>query len=316
MRKSETRFFGYILFFCISVIFTFFTGCGKTPDPKTDKPDQNASTQEKNPAASGKFKDVVLKLGRIPFTNSSEMVRQHEGFMKYLKETLGVKETRLVTASNYDGIVKKLERGEIDIGWLGSLAYVENKEKIKMKPLVKPVRFGSTSYRGIIIVRGDSGIRNLSDLKGKKFAWVEKESASGYTFPKALLIEAGINPDKDFSEAAFLTKHDAVVLNVLLGKFDAGACYDDARKTLKDQEKTRELTILGTTQDISNEPIVCRSDLPEDLVAQIKDAFIKLSLKNPVHKAILQNLTDVQGFLPADDSDYDYVKKMYSLLKN
>ncbi|MBF0547867.1 MAG: phosphate/phosphite/phosphonate ABC transporter substrate-binding protein [Candidatus Riflebacteria bacterium] len=303
----------------VTIIFSMaiFSGCGGgAGDSKSDKTGKtNTQVDGKTlDSSASKFKDVVIKVGRIPFSNSSDLVRQHEGLMKYLKDTLGVKEARLVTASNYDGILQKLDRGEIDIGWLGTQAYVEGKEKFKLKPLVKPVRFGTTSYRGIIIARGDSGIKRLSDLKGKKFAWVEKESASGYIFPKAILIEAGINPDKDFSEAAFLTKHDAVVLNVLLGKYDAGACYDDARKTLKDQEKARELTILGTTQDISNEPLVCRADLPDDLTAMIKDAFLKLSINNPLHKAILQPCTDVQGFVPANDADYEYVRKVYRLL--
>ncbi|MBF0502139.1 MAG: phosphate/phosphite/phosphonate ABC transporter substrate-binding protein [Candidatus Riflebacteria bacterium] len=279
----------------------------------------HTGTGEKTASASSKggntLAETVLRVGRVPFSNSSEMFRQHEGFMKYLKDELGVKEARLVTASNYEGILGKLERGEIDIGWLATLAYVDNKAKYKLKPLVKPVRFQSTSYRGIIIARGDSGIKNLSDLKGKKFAWVEKESASGYSFPKALLYEAGIDPDKDFAESAFLTKHDAVVYNVLLGKYDAGACYDDARKTLKDQEKINELTIIATTQDISNEPIVCRDDLPADLVEKVKAALLKLSYENPVHRTILENLTEVQGFVPAADSDYEYVRKMNDLLK-
>lgn len=265
---------------------------------------------------SSAFGDTILRMGRIPFSNSSDLVRQHEELMKYLKDELGVKEARLVTASNYDGILSKLERGEIDIGWLGSLAYIDGKDRYKLKPLVKPVRFKTTSYRGIIITRVDSGIKKLGDLKGKKFAWVEKESASGYTFPKALFYEQQVDPDKDFAEAAFLTKHDAVVYNVLLGKYDAGACYDDARKTLRDPEKINELTILATTQDISNEPIVCREDLPNDLVEKIKAAFLKLNFDNPVHRMILQKCTDVQGFVPAQDSDYDYVRKMNTLLQN
>ncbi|EKD83897.1 MAG: hypothetical protein ACD_39C00383G0001, partial [uncultured bacterium] len=162
------------------------------------------------------------------------MVHKHNKFLEYLTKKLGVKQTRLQTASDYAGIMNLLIKGEIDIAWLATMTSVEARNNPEIQLLVKPIRFGTTSYRGIIIARQDSGIRSLKDLKGKKFAWVEKESASGYTFPKALLLEAGINTEKDFSETAFLNKHDAVVLNVLLGKYDAGACYDDARNTLRD----------------------------------------------------------------------------------
>ncbi|HNW34821.1 MAG TPA: phosphate/phosphite/phosphonate ABC transporter substrate-binding protein, partial [Candidatus Ozemobacteraceae bacterium] len=236
MRKLRVTF--VLLGICVSLFALLSAGCGsKEPaksGPTSAAPGTDAATGT-TASVGGAYKDTILKLGRIPFTNATEMVKKHEGLLNYLRTELGVKETRLVLASDYKGIIDKLARGEIDIGWLGTTSYVEAmadpKQKSAMRLLVKPRRFKTTSYRGIIIARQDSGIRSLKDLKGKKVAWVEKDSASGYLFPKALLLEAGVNPDKDFAEAGFLGKHDAVVLNVLLGKYDAGACYDDARNT-------------------------------------------------------------------------------------
>ncbi len=288
----------------------------KDTQAQTDavKPAQQAEPVET--ASSSPYSNTILKLGRIPFTNSTAMVHKHTKFLEYLTKKLGVKQTRLQTASDYNGIMELLIKGEIDIAWLASMTSVEARKNPEVEILVKPIRFGTTSYRGIIIARQDSGIRNLKDLKGKKFAWVEEESASGYIFPKALLLEAGINTDKDFGETAFLNKHDAVVLNVLLGKYDAGACYDDARNTLRDKTKMDELTILATTQDISNEPIVVRKSLPPDLVEKIKQALLDLSIKTPEGKEILDDLTDVQGFLPVKNSDYDYIEKVQKLLED
>jgi len=293
-------------------------GCGDSggQPPLATTTKTLSTTTIPNATAGEAYHDTVLTMGRIGFINASDLVVKHEGLLKYLKDELRVKEVRLVLATDYNGIVNKLSRGEIDIAWLGTLPYAENKDKVPMKLLVKPIRFGTTSYRGIIITRGDSGIRKLSELKGKKFAWVEKDSASGYIFPKALLIEAGVDPEKDFAGAIFLKKHDSVVLNVLLGKYDAGACYDDARKTLREKGKSDELTILATTQDIPNEPIVCRPDLPEDMAEMIKKAFLKLKIEDPKFKKVLEGCTDVQGFLPAADSDYEYTRKVYGLLKS
>lgn len=306
-------------FVAIAIIVSMlFVGCGEKPDNGSKKnvvKTENNTIKPSTKSNSSVYGDTVLKLGRIPFTNSSAMVHKHNKLLAYLTEKLGVKQTRLRTAANYQSILNQLIRGKIDIAWLGSQSSVEARKNPEVELLVKPVRFGTTSYRGIIIARQDSGIRSLEDLKGKKFAWVDKESASGYLFPKSLLIEAGIDPDRDFETAQFLGKHDAVVLNVLLGKYDAGACYDDARKTLRDEKKREELTILATTQDISNEPIVCRKSLPEDLRAKIKKAFLDLSLKTPEGKIVLKDLTDVQGFVPANPRDYDYIKKVEDILK-
>lgn len=298
------------------------SGCGSTDNSKNGSNKQTVekasagSTNVKPAETSGSpYSDTVLKLGRIPFTNSTAMVQKHNKFLEYLTKKLGVKQTRLQTASDYNGIMNLLVKGDIDIAWLASMSSVEARDNPEIQLLVKPIRFGTTSYRGIIITRQDSGIRSLKDLKGKRFAWVEKESASGYIFPKSLLLEAGINPEKDFVESAFLNKHDAVVLNVLLGKYDAGACYDDARNTLRDKSKMNELTILASTQDISNEPIVVRKSLPQDLIDKIRLALLELNNKTPEGKEILDDLTDVQGFVPVKDTDYDYIEKVQKLLE-
>ena len=320
MGKKPTSVF---LLFAFTLIL-LLAGCGDSgkEKPTTDKPAQGgevhpAQTVEPGDSSSSSpYSNTVLKLGRIPFTNSTAMVHKHNKFLEYLTKKLGVKQVRLQTASNYTEIMNLLIEGKIDIAWLASMTSVEARKNPEIELLVKPIRFGTTSYRGIIIARQDSGIRSLKDLKGKKFAWVEPESASGYIFPKALLVEAGIDASKDFAEeTTFLNKHDAVVLNVLLGKYDAGACYDDARNTLRDKAKMDELTILATTEDISNEPIVVRKSLPPDLIEKIKQALLDLTIKNPEGKEILDDLTDVQGFLPAKDTDYDYIEKVQKLLE-
>lgn len=301
------------------VMSVIFVGCGgeepKKPVPPAT-PDSTKASQSSSTTSASPYANQVLKLGRIPFTNATAMVQKHNKFLEYLTKKLGVKQVRLQTASDYNGILDLLVKGEIDIAWLASNISIEARNNPEVQLLVKPIRFGTDSYRGIIIARQDSGIRTLKDLKDKKFAWVEKDSASGYIFPKALLLEADIDPEKDFAEANFLGKHDAVVLNVLLGKYDAGACYDDARNTLRDKAKMDELTILATTQNISNEPIVCRKNLPPDLIEKIKQAFLELNNKTPEGREIIDDLTDVQGFVPANYKDYDYIEKVQNLLEN
>ena len=244
------------------------------------------------------------------------MVIQHEAFLKYLAEKIGVKAVRLQTAPDYSSILKKLVAGEIDIAWMASMSAVEARNNPEVEMLCKPVRYGTTSYRGIVLARQDSGIRTLRDLKNKKFAWVDKESASAYLFPKAMMLEANIDPDRDLAEVDTLGKHDNVVYNVLLGKYDAGACYDDARNTLKDKSKRDELIILATTQDISNEPLVCRKSLPQDLREKIKSALLSLNNKTPEGREILKDLADVQGFVKVDPRDYDSIEKVLKALEN
>lgn len=310
------KLFGLILLAMLTA--TLIGCCGSDDTNKSGKKGSiQPSAKNSQTAAStntSPYKDQVLRLGRIPYTNASQMVVQHEAFLKYLAEKIGVKAVRLQTAPDYSSILKKLVAGEIDIAWMASLSAVEARTNPEVELLCKPVRYGTTSYRGIVVARQDSGIRTLKDLKDKKFAWVDKESASAYLFPKAMMLESGLNPDRDFAEVDTLGKHDAVVYNVLLGKYDAGACYDDARNTLSDKSKKDELIILATTQDISNEPLVCRKSLPDDLRARIKSALLELNNKTPEGRDILKNLADVQGFVHVDGRDYDSIEKVLSAL--
>ncbi len=310
-----------LIIMIISVFsFTVFGCCSNEPEttnPKgsiqpSAKTNQSNNDSTKN---SSPYKDQILRLGRIPYTNPSQMVFQHEAFLKYLASEIGVKAVRLQTAPDYSSILKKLVAGEIDIAWMASLSAVEARNNPEVELLCKPVRYGTTSYTGIVLTRQDSGIRTLKDLKNKKFAWVDKESASAYLFPKAMMLEANIDPDRDFAEVETLGKHDAVVFNVLLGKYDAGACYDDARNTLRDKSKKDELIILATTQDISNEPLVCRKSLPQDLREKIKSALLKLNNKTPEGREILKDLADVQGFVKVDGRDYDSIEKVLKALE-
>lgn len=310
----------YLTIICIALSLTLIaTGCCKKTEPTPKKPttaQEPIKKTEHETSLTGPYKEMRLKLGRIPFTNSVEMVKKHTAFLKYLEERLQVKSVTLELASDYASILDKLTEQKIDIAWLAAMTAIEARENPEIELLVKPVRYGLTTYRGIILARQDSGIRSLKDLKGKKFAWVEKDSATGYIFPYALLLESGIDPEKDFADQAFLKKHDNVVLGVLLGNYDAGACYDDARSTLKDKTKVNELTLLASTVDLPNEPLVAGKHLPAELIEQIKQALLSLNMNTPSGQRILKDLTDVEGFAPVNAQDYDYIAKVKSLLES
>src|SRR3989442_6301532 len=140
-----------------------------------------------------------LKFGFTPVLSEPEMRAEFEPLMTYLADAIGQKVT-LYLAKDYGDLRTQMENGSVDIGSFSPFAYVDAAKGGKIRIIAQSIIEGSATYRGIIVTRKDSGLKSIADLKGKRFAFVDPKSASGYVYPRALLIEAGINPDNYFKE--------------------------------------------------------------------------------------------------------------------
>ena len=196
--------------------------------------------------------------------------------------------------------------GKAHIGWLNTFNYVLAHEKYGVDVALVTVRYGSTSYKGQIIVRADSGIKSLQDLKGKVMCWVDPNSTSGYIVPRIMLMANGIDPDKDFAKTIEAGSHNNVVTQVYNGECDAGATYVDARSSVeKDLPDVKEkVVVLATTSDIPNDNVSFIKDFPQDLREQIVNALLEIS-KTEEGKQALNELYSIEGLEPANDSFYD-----------
>lgn len=273
-----------------------------------------AEQSKSAPEAAGQIK--VLKVGRIPYLDPRKMVRNYESMMDYLKKELQLNEVRLVLTPDYNTLTQFLKEGKIDVAWHGVFAYPKARELTGARAILTPVWSGKKSYCGIIVARADSNINSVADLKGKSFAFTDKKSASGYFLPTIFLLENNINPEKDFSRVDYIKKHDNILYNVLYKKFDAGAVYDNSFQLLKNDDERSQLKVVSKTADILNEPIMVRKDMPDELSAKIKAAFLKLSSSDPATKHILSDIGNLDGFTESCDADYDGVVQMVEKYKH
>src|SRR5437899_12639732 len=228
-----------------------------------------------------------LKFGFTPVLSEPEMRAEFEPLMTYLSDAIGQK-VKVYIAKDYGDLRTQMENGSVDIGSFSPFAYVDAAKGGKIRIIAQSIIEGSATYRGIIVGRKNRGLKSIADLKGKRFAFVDPKSASGYVYPRAMLIEKGINPETFFKEAIFAGSHDKVIAAVLEGRVDAGAIYDGALGVAKRSGiPVESLVTLASSDPIPHDAIAVRIGLDETVAKRIQSALINLDKSEAAAESLL-----------------------------
>ncbi|MGO9246121.1 MAG: phosphate/phosphite/phosphonate ABC transporter substrate-binding protein [Verrucomicrobiia bacterium] len=250
-----------------------------------------------------------LKFGFTPVLGQEAERAEFEPLTAYLSDAIGQKVV-LYVAKNYGDLRTQMEAGEVDIGSVSPFAYVDAVRGGKIRIIAQSVIDGSATYRGIIVARKDSGLKSLAELQGKRFAFVDPKSASGYVYPRAMLVEKGINPDTFFKETIFAGDHPKVIAAVLDGRVDAGATYDTALGIAKASGMPSDnLVIIARTDPIPHDAIVVRIGLDKALSKTIQTALVNLDKTEAGHRVIANSKKKLSGHVIAVDSTFDVVRR-------
>ncbi|HET7769909.1 MAG TPA: phosphate/phosphite/phosphonate ABC transporter substrate-binding protein, partial [Chloroflexota bacterium] len=165
-----------------------------------------------------------IKMAFVPNAEAGKLLDNMRPFVELLqKETGYAFETSVPTS--YAAVIEALGAKHVDVAWMGPLAYVIARQKYGAELLLISVfqdaKTGAQkrTYPGGIIVKSDAPYKSIQELRGKKFAFTDPASASGYLYPMDYLAKQGIsNPKAFFSEVIFAGGHDKVVAAVLSGQ--------------------------------------------------------------------------------------------------
>jgi len=252
---------------------------------------------------------TTLRMGLIPADDAEEMLRDYEPIKEYLSQKLGIPVEIQVT-SDYTAAIEAMRSKHIDMAWFGPFSYIIAANVADAEAIVNGVRRsdGKSDYHSVIVTRVDSGINSLTDLKGKSFAFVDPASTSGNLIPRKMLIENGIDPDKDFSMSYYAGTHNSVEYAVANGKVDAGADSDNSYQRMVDAGEIdpKINKIIYTSPAIPGSPIVVRGDLPISLKEKIKDALISMD-EQTIHQ--VSGWGDIAKYQDVSDSDYDIIRE-------
>ncbi len=261
--------------------------------------------------STGARAQSVLTVGLIPSEDSRAMIANSQAMMDMLSKALGMPVKPFV-AADYNGVIEALRSRRLDVAYLGPFSYVLGATiaDIEAFAVAETKKAGRTSYRSLVITNKASGIKTVNDLKGKTFAFVDPSSTSGHLFPKAGLMKAGFNTDKDFSRVLFSGSHDSNAIAVQNRKVDAAAIADrilDAA-IAKGLAKREDIHVVWESDPIPESPTVWRKDLPADLKKRVQAAFLEVKDIPWSDQGMLN------GFKPTNDAAYDVIRDTAKLL--
>ncbi len=190
-------------------------------------------------------------------------------------------EVSAARAKSYSEITEQVLHGKVDFAWLPPVPYIALSRREAVDPLVSLVRSGHAEFYSVLIARADSRLESPRDLAGKRAAWVDPHSASGYVLPRIGLSAVGIDPRHAFREERFFRSHDEVVRAVVDHRADFGATFGglDAAGTLArgpwtTLEGAGELRVLATFGAIPPDVIAARADLDAVTSERLTQAFV------------------------------------------
>ncbi len=245
----------------------------------------------------------VLRVTAIPDESPTELARKAAPLVKYLESKLAMK-VEFTPVTDYAAAVETLVNKKVDLAWFGGFTFVQAHVRSggKVIPLVQ--REEDEKFRSVFIT-GDPTIQSLADLKGKDVSFGSQSSTSGHLMPRSFLLQAGVNPDKDFRRVAYSGAHDATIAAVASGKVQAGALNISVWDKFVAEKKvdTTQVRAFYTTPAYYDYNWTVHADMPVALRDKLAQALLSLSRDTPEGKEIL-DLQRATRFVPTKAENY------------
>ena len=264
-----------------------------------------------------------LVLGFNPAENAQALQTSADALARALADRIHVP-VRAYVSLDYTALVEAMRSGQVQIGWLTPAPLVLAEQLFHARIVLTQVRRGSPTYYGAIVVRDDSPVRDVDQLRGRTIAWVDPQSTSGYVIPRYLLMQRGIDPTRFFRQQVFAGGHDAAVLAVYSGQVDAASVWADPPG-----EGTGAWTrFLRGRPGPGLRPVLYTPPVPSDAVAVHPDFAARhpLLLRNvraaliaigqtESGRATLRHLNSTDGFVEASPEQYELVRRAFAVTR-
>ncbi|MEL6168081.1 MAG: phosphate/phosphite/phosphonate ABC transporter substrate-binding protein [Pseudomonadota bacterium] len=271
----------------------------------------------------------VVRMGVLSGENEADRLKRYEPFRQYMADKLGV-EVEIFTAGSYDGVVQAMAGDQIEFARFGSSSYAAAYTATdgKVVPLLTTItEAGNTGYISVIMTRCDSGLDTLDDLEGLVLAFADPDSTSGYAVPYFNLVDQGYEPTEFFENVPFSGSHEAGVLGVVEGTYDAAATWADrpgwgnwSRMEAKGMIEPGTVCVIWESPEITSGPLTTRNNLPQALVDDFVAAHKAFPTEMPQAFMELQGMDGTEedpdvGYVEVNHERYQWIIDMRAWLR-
>lgn len=276
-----------------ALLLVFLAGCGK--------PDETAYAPSFSRQGSNALKEYVV--GIHPLHNPQRLNEVYGPIVEYMNRHIPEAHFRLEASQNYEEFEKKLYTGQFDFSMPNPYQTVRC---LKYGYHVFAKMGDDESFRGIILVRKDSGIKQVADLKGKAVSYPALTALAATMMPQYYLHTHGLDVNKDI-ENRYVGSQESSILNVLRKHVAAGATWPLPWRTFSAEhpEMANELEVKWQTEPLQNNGWVVRSDVPPKINAEFQALLFSLNDSEEGRKMLAR--LPVSGFEPATDKTYQPV---------
>ncbi|WKJ88678.1 PhnD/SsuA/transferrin family substrate-binding protein [Methylomonas montana] len=246
----------------------------------------------------------LYRLAVHPLHNPNKLAEAYQPLIGYLNRQISDAHFELEASRDYQVYEAKFRTRDPEILLANPW---QTLEALKVGYQVIAMAGDAEDFKGLFIVRKDSGINTPADLKGKVVSYPSQTALAACIMPQYFLHKHGIDVNRDIQNR-YVGSQESSIMNAYLGEAAAGATWPPPwRLFQKDHpQEAAELTIAWETPGLINNSVMVRNDVPAAIRDKLKVLILALD-NRPEGKLILTGM-ETARFHSADDASYDVVR--------
>lgn len=282
----------------------FLAACDAGPDTALDLDDRLKDSQL--PQEPTHNSQQVLLFGFDRRSSPIEDARQYLPFLDYLEKSTGYR-FKLRFMAKDDNIVDALGKNRVQFASIGAESFLRAQARYGALPLVRGVNMqGKAEYQSVFVVRPDSPIRRIEDIRGRRMAFGSVTSTQGHLIPRIVLTEHKIDMD-ELASYDFTGSHYNCADAVVSGAFDVCGMQDTMAKSMAEQGLLR---IIFISNYYPSSGIAANKDVPKAVLDKVKQALLDFEPQGKDRAGLYHwEKTEMPlGFVAASPDDYAELK--------